>query len=227
MAAALLLPAVSFAASSGAPLSGGAPLLTGAPSTHQPTAHELAERVDHHYNALQSLKANFSESYAGLGANRSENGTLLLRKPGRMKWEYASPVGKVFVLDGKYAWFYSPGDPQVQRTPAKELDDLRSPLRFLLGHTQLEKELNNLTLAPAANGNFILAGQPKGQNRVRRLSLTVTAEGAITGIETEETDGAVTRFNFSAQQPNATIPSDAFHFTPPKGVPVVDSTPPV
>jgi outer membrane lipoprotein carrier protein len=215
-AAALLLPAVSFAAT------------TGAPSAHEPTAHDLAQRVDHHYNALQSLKAEFSESYAGLGMNRSESGTLLLRKPGRMKWQYASPSGKVFVLDGKYGWFYSPGDPQVQRTPAKELDDLRSPLRFLLGHTELEKELNNLALAPAANGSFILIGQPKGQeNRVRRLSLTVTAEGAITGIEIDETDGAVTRFSFGAQQPNAAIPPDQFHFTPPKGIPVVDATPPV
>ncbi|HLI04478.1 MAG TPA: outer membrane lipoprotein chaperone LolA [Terracidiphilus sp.] len=191
-------------------------------------AREIAQRVDHHYNALQSLKAEFSESYAGLGMNRSESGTLLLRKPGRMKWEYASPPGKVFVLDGKYAWFYSPGDPQVQRTPAKELDDLRSPLRFLLGHTELEKELNNLTLAPAANGAFVLSGQPKGQeNRVRRLSLTVTAEGAITGIEIEETDGAITRFAFANQQPNAAIPPDVFHFTPPRGVPVVEATPPV
>jgi len=192
------------------------------------TASKIAERVDHHYNTLQSLKAEFSESYAGLGMNRSESGTLLLRKPGRMKWEYASPSGKVFVLDGKYAWFYSPGDPQVQRTPAKELDDLRSPLRFLLGHTQLEKELNSLTMAPAANGSFTLSGQPKGQeNRIRQLRLTVTAEGSITGIEIEETDGAVTRFSFTAQQPNAAIPAEAFHFTPPKGVPVVDATPPV
>ena len=80
-----------------------------------------------------------------LGIKRVESGTLLLQKPGRMKWEYNVPPGKLFVLDGKFAWFYSAGDPQVQRIPAKELDDLRSPLRFLLGHTELEKELNNLT----------------------------------------------------------------------------------
>jgi outer membrane lipoprotein carrier protein len=191
-------------------------------------AGAIAQRVDHHYNALQSLKAEFSESYAGLGMNRSESGTLLLRKPGRMKWEYASPPGKVFVLDGKYAWFYSPGDPQVQRTPAKELDDLRSPLRFLLGHTELQKELNNLSLAPAANGAFVLSGQPKGQeNRVRRLSLTVTADGSITAIEIEEADGAITRFAFANQQPNAAIPPDVFRFTPPRGIPVVEATPPV
>jgi outer membrane lipoprotein carrier protein len=193
-----------------------------------PSAQELAQRVDHRYNSLQSLKADFSESYEGLGIKRSESGTLLLHKPGRMKWDYASPAGKLFVLDGKFAWFYSAGDPQVQRIPSKELDDLRSPLRFLLGHTELEKELNNLTMAPAPNGNFTLTGQPRGQeNRIRRLTLTVTPAGSIDGIEVQETDGAITRFVFSNQQPNAAIPAEAFRFTPPKGVPVVDAPPPV
>jgi outer membrane lipoprotein carrier protein len=193
-----------------------------------PSVKEVAQRVNRHYNSLQSLKAQFSESYQGLGIKRFESGTLYLKKPGRMKWEYTTPAGKVFVLDGKTAWFYSTGDPQVQRIPAKELDDLRSPLRFLLGHTELEKELNGLTLVPAGNGGFVLAGQPKGlESRVRRLSLSVTPDGAITGMEIEEMDGALTRFNFSAQQPNVALPSETFRFTLPKGVPVVDAAPPV
>lgn len=192
------------------------------------SAQELAQRVDRQYNRLHSLKAGFIESYEGLGVRRTERGTLLLLKPGRMKWEYSEPAGKLFLLDGKYAWFYSRGDSQVQRIPARELDDLRSPLRFLLGHTELEKELNNLTLAPAAGGQYALTGQPKGQERrVRRLTLTVTAEGAITGIEMQETDGALTRFTFTGQQPNAPLAAGTFHFTPPAGIPVVAGLPPV
>ena len=193
-----------------------------------PSAHELAQRVDRRYDQLQSLKAGFSESYSGLGMTRTESGTMFLRKPGRMMWQYSTPQGKIFLLDGKYAWFYAEGDAQVQRIPADELDDLRSPLRFLLGHTQLEKELTGLTLAPAANGCFILSGLPKGQEkRVTRLALTVTAEGSITAIEVEEADGAITRFTFTGEQPDAVIPAQTFHFTPPAGVPVVDAMPPV
>ena len=116
----------------------------------------------------------------------------------------------------------------MQRIPAKQLDDLRSPLRFLLGHTELEKELNNLKLTSGANGRFTLTGQPKGQEkRVARLTLTVTADGAITGIEMEESDGALTRFTFTGEQSNAPVPAETFRFTPPAGVPVVDSLPPV
>ncbi len=197
-----------------------------------PKMHDVAPRVDSRYNQLRSLKTAFTESYEGMGIRRTESGTLLLLKPGRMRWDYTSPAGKLFLLDGKYAWFYTRGDAQVQRIPAKELDDLRSPLRFLLGHTQLEKELINLKLSAATNGRFTLTGQPKGpgnspDQRIHRITLTVTAEGIITGIEVEEADGALTRFTFSNEEPNAAVSPGAFHFTPPAGVPVVNALPPV
>lgn len=192
------------------------------------TAHDIAARVDRHYDQLHSLTAGFTESYAGLGVERTESGELLLSKPGKMRWVYSSPAGKVFLLDGKFAWFYTPGDSQVQRIPAKELDDLRSPLRFMLGHTNLEKELSGLTLASGSNGEFVLSGVPKGQeNRVSKISLTVTQAGVITGIEVEETDGATTKFIFSNEQPDAVVAPRTFQFTPPPGVPVIDSPPPV
>lgn len=202
----------------------GASLLRG----QQPSAHDLAQRVDHHYNQLHSLKAQFAETYAGLGRVRSESGTLSLLKPGRMRWDYSNPQGKLFLLDGKYAWFYAKGDQQVQRIAAKELDDLRSPLRFLLGHTQLEKEIDHLTLSSAPNGTFALSGIPHGQDqRIQRLTLNVTADGVITAIEIQETDGAVTHFTFTGEQANAPVSASEFHFTPPQGIPVVDGMAPV
>jgi len=193
-----------------------------------PGAQEMAQRVDRHYNQLHSLKAGFTESYEGLGIKRTESGTLLMMKPGHMKWDYAEPAGKLFLLDGTFAWFYTLGDSQVQRIRAKELDDLRSPLRYLLGHTKLENELTGLTVAPGPNGQFTLTGQPKEQEkRVARLSLTVTAEGTITVIEIEEIDGALTRFTFTGEEPDARIPPGTFRFIPPRGVPIVDALPPV
>lgn len=191
-----------------------------------PDVHALASRVDDHYNRLRSLRAGFTESYDGLGVHRSESGTLLLLKPGRMRWDYTSPAGKLFLIDGKFAWSYTRGAAQVQRIPAKQLDDLRSPLSFLLGRTKLEKELENLEVKPGAHGDFLLTGQPKGQqNRIRQVRLAVTATGSITALEIEEQDGALTRFLFSNEQPNAPASDSAFRFTPPEGVPVVDAKP--
>jgi outer membrane lipoprotein carrier protein len=187
----------------------------------------LVRKVDDHYNHLSSLRAHYTESYAGMGMNRSEEGTLLLKKPGRMRWSYAAPVGKVFVLDGKFAWFYTPGDAQATRVAAKELDDLRSPLRFLLGHTQLKKELDNLSVAPDGSG-FRISGVPKGMaQRVKALSLWVTASGAIERMRLEEVDGAVTEFTFTAMQENVLVKDSDFAFVPPAGVTVVQGLPPI
>jgi outer membrane lipoprotein carrier protein len=187
----------------------------------------VVRRVDDHYNHLASLRAHYVEHYSGMGMDRAEKGTLLLKKPGRMRWSYAEPVGKVFVLDGKYAWFYTPGDAQATRVPAKQLDDLRSPLRFLLGHTQLKKELDNLTVVVEGSG-FRIAGVPKGMaQRVKLLTLEVTAAGAIETMRLEEVDGAVTEFAFSEMQENVPVKDADFVFTPPVGVSVVNGLPPI
>lgn len=189
---------------------------------------ELASRVDHHYNALHSLQINFTQHYQGMGMDRRESGVLLLKKSGRMRWTYSNPAGKLFILDGHNAWFYSPGQTTAQRVPAKELSDLRSPLGLLLGHTKLEKELNGLTMEPAANGFYTLTGVPKGmENRVASLSLTVTPDGVIRSMEVDETDGVRNTFVFSDAKPNAPAPDSAFVFTPPAGVQVVEGMPPV
>ena len=121
----------------------------------------IARTVDDHYNHLTSLRARYTEHYAGLGLDRTESGTLLLKKPGRMRWVYDTPRGKLFLLDGQSAIFYTPGDTQAQRIPARQLDDLRSPLRFLLGHTELAKELDHLTLTVVSGGlmNWLSKGR--------------------------------------------------------------------
>jgi outer membrane lipoprotein carrier protein len=187
----------------------------------------VVRRVEDHYNHLNSLRAHYTERYSGMGMDRTEEGTLLLKKPGRMRWSYAAPVGKVFVLDGKFAWFYTPGDAQATRVPAKQLDDLRSPLRFLLGHTQLKKELENLTVSPDGAG-FRISGVPKGmEQRVKLLSLWVTTAGAIERIRLEELDGAVTEFVFSAMEENVPVKDSDFGFVPPAGVTVVEGLPPI
>jgi len=121
----------------------------GEPSSSAPTdVHSIASAVDNHYNHLRSLQAEFTEIYRGNGMDRTESGTVWLKKPRKMRWEYRSPREKLFLTDGQDAWFYVPGERQVRKQPFKKLEDLRSPLGFLLGKTKLEKELKGLSVAP-------------------------------------------------------------------------------
>jgi outer membrane lipoprotein carrier protein len=187
----------------------------------------LIRRVDGHYNHLRSLRARYTEHYSGMGLDRTESGTLTLKKPGLMRWSYDAPHGKLFVLDGKYAWFYTPGDAQISRAPAKQLDDLRSPLRLLLGHTQLAKELDQIASEPDG-ANFRITGVPKNmEQRVRLLTLIVSAGGAIQRMMLEETDGATTEFTFTGTEEDIPLPPSEFIFTPPPGVPIVEAQPPI
>jgi len=196
----------------------------------QLTAASLAHTVDAHYNHLHSLQCRYAERYRGMGLDRTETGTLTLQKPGRMRWAYDAPAGKLFLLDGVSALAYTPGDAQASRYPEKRLDDLRSPLRFLLGHTELAKELDGLTLTPVTDQPplYTLAGTPRGmQQRLRSLALTVDPTGRIHSMRIEETDGATTTFDFTDIKENIpTRPAD-FSFTPPPGVTIVDGTAPI
>ena len=69
----------------------------------------------------------------GSGPQRTEAGELSLRKPGRMRWQYDSPKGKLFVSDGKQVYLYTPATNRVEKMKVRESDDMRTPLAFLLG----------------------------------------------------------------------------------------------
>jgi outer membrane lipoprotein carrier protein len=191
--------------------------------------HSVAANVDKHYNGLASLQTGFSESYRGGGLARDESGTMWLKKPGKMRWEYDSPVKKLFVVDGKTAWFYVPGERQARRAKVKQLDDFRSPLRYLLGHTKLEKEFSSLSLATGEHldqpSDVALSGVPKGmEDRASKVIIEVTPDSRISRISIYSLDGSVTDFRFAGERDNVPIGEGRFHFDPPPGVEVLGAT---
>jgi len=191
----------------------------------------VAAAVDAHYNHLRSLEAEFTEVYRGAGADRTETGTLWLKKPGKMRWEYRSPREKLFVSDGRDAWFYVPDDRQARKTAAKKLEDARSPLAFLLGKTKLEKELRGLSMAtditPLAAGNVVLRGVPVGmEDRVSEILLEVTPEHEIARIVIQDVDGAATEYRFTDQKEDVAVADGKFEFRPPAGTETVEGLEP-
>jgi outer membrane lipoprotein carrier protein len=192
-----------------------------------PDLHSVTQAVDNHYNRLHSLKAEFTEIYSGSGMDRTESGTLWLKKPGKMRWEYRSPREKLFLSDGRNAWFYLPGEKQVRKTPMSKLEDLRSPLSLLLGKTRLEKELQNLGFAPdippLVPGDLVLRGVPRAiADRVSAVLLEVTPESQIRRIRIEAVDGSTTEYRFTDQKEDKAIEDGQFRFTPPAGVETIE-----
>ncbi len=202
-------------------------LATAAPAA-APDVKAIADAVDRRYNALRSMRAEFTEVYRGSGLERTESGTLWLKRPGKMRWEYRRPREKLFLADGKHAWFYVPGERQARKAPLKKLDDLRSPLRYLLGKTKLAKEFDDLAVAedtpPAARGNILLRGTPRGMaDRVTSVLLELTPESRIARLVIEEVDGSTTEFRFADTAENVLVPDDRFRLSLPPDVEVIES----
>ena len=187
----------------------------------------MAHAVDEHYNHLQTLQADFTETYRGSGADRVESGTLWLKKPRKMRWEYRSPKEKLFVSDGKAVWFYMPEERQARKTDSRKLGDLRSPLAFLLGKTKLESELQGLAKAVDQNlltpGDTLLRGVPRAMaDRVSEVLLEINPGRQIVRIVLTEIDGATTEFRFTGLRENEAFRDQRFEFSPPPGVEVVE-----
>jgi outer membrane lipoprotein carrier protein len=187
---------------------------------------EVARRVDRQYNSLQTLQADFEETYRGAGVARTESGVLWLRRPGKMRWEYRAPREKLFITNGNKALFHVQGEPHARQAKLEKIDDLRSPLRYLLGKTKLEKEFDDLRLLPAPPGgtaSFILEGVPKMmRDRVERVRLEINPRYRIERITIEEMDGAITEFRFWNQVENGVIAEEKFRLKAPPGVQVIE-----
>jgi outer membrane lipoprotein carrier protein len=202
-------------------------LLVALTAAGTPNVKAIAAAVDAHYNRLRSLEAEFTQIYLGSGMERTESGTLWLKKPGKMRWEYRSPRDKLFVSNGKDAWFYVPEDHQARKSAAKKLEDIRSPLAFLLGKTKLEKELRGLSLAPDVeplqSGDVVLRGVPSAMaDQISEIVLEVTPEHQILRLIVKAIDGSSTEYRFTDQKEDVPIADGRFQFKPPAGTEVVD-----
>ncbi|MBZ5613956.1 MAG: outer membrane lipoprotein carrier protein LolA [Acidobacteriia bacterium] len=189
--------------------------------------HKLARAVDDHYNHLRSLESDFTEIYRGDGAERVEAGTLWLKKPRKMRWEYRSPKEKLFISDGQAVWFYLPAERQLRKTTLEKLDDVRSPLAFLLGKTKLENELRGLSKvvdqSPLGAGNILLRGVPRAMaDQTTEVQLEITPSDQIVRIVLLQADGATTEFRFAGWKENPELKDSRFRFTAPPGVETVE-----
>ena len=109
----------------------------------------------------------------------------------------------------------------------RKLDDLRSPLAFLLGKTKLEKELQGLAFAPNASvwkpGDMVLRGTPRGmEGQVQDVLLEITPEHQIARILIHAVDDSVTEYRLSDQKENVQVADGKFQFVSPAGSEVIE-----
>src|SRR5580700_9155389 len=185
----------------------------------------VLKAVEARYNRAETLQVSFREAYTGPGQpRRTESGTLLLRKPGRMRWDYTSPEGKLFVCDGKYLWLYTPTNHQVEKMKMKESDDMRAPLAFLLGKLHFDKEFRNIKSQPAAAGGTLIIAEPKTDSLpYTHVEFVVGADTQIRRVQVTGYDQSILEFDFDQEKLNPPLEARLFQFRMPPGAELVET----
>src|SRR5262245_42497266 len=112
--------------------------------TVAPTPTELAQALQNKYDTIKGFSADFVQSYRGGALNKqlTERGRLLIKKPGKMRWDYTTPEKKLFVSDGVKIYMYVPADRQVIVNDMPPGDTVTSPALFLAGKGNLARDFN-------------------------------------------------------------------------------------
>ena len=184
------------------------------------TLHGIEER----YNRTQTLELSFTESYQQGARTRVEKGELFLRKPGRMRWQYTAPAGKLFVSDGKFIYSYTPQDNRAEKMKLKETDDMRAPLAFLLGQLDFNKDFREYHAQTEDGGVFITAIPKSDKLPYSEVSFLAAPDFTIRRLEVKGQDNSILRFTFDNEKKDPAIQDAMFRFTPPPGAEYVDSS---
>lgn len=198
----------------------GTSLLAAAPDTR---LDPLLHGVENHYNHAQSLKLDFSQTYSVTKRpTQVERGTLTLRKPGKMRWDYAAPAGKVFLSDGKNVFFYTPENHRLEKSKLKESEDLRAPLAFLLGKLNFWKEFRSFHSRAEGDSTWVTAEPNSDQAAYTQVEFLVAPDFTMRRVRITAVDRSILDFTFSGEQINAPVAASQFVFNPPAGTDIVE-----
>ena len=186
---------------------------------------ELIDGIQKEYNRSEDLKADFTqEAYnRAVGRSQKAKGTVYLKKPNLMRWDYAEPDLQHFVIDGDTFWWYTPENNQVIKQPASTSFDSKIPLSFLGGVGNLQQDFHISYAKKEASGKgrvaLLLLPRKQGGN-LKQLIMEV--EGfEIRQVSMEDAYGNLTTLVLSNMRINQKIAAERFRFVPPPGAQVI------
>jgi outer membrane lipoprotein carrier protein len=198
-----------------------------AASAQPPAAADLARALQKKYELVRDFSADFEHVYEGgvLKKKVTERGTVLVKKPGMMRWTYTSPEKKEFVSDGRRLYSYMPEDRQVLVSAVPPADEASSPALFLAGKGDILRDfkpsieaMSGLTASEVA----LRLVPSKPQREYDWLVLVLDrATLQIRRLVTTDAQGGTSTFVFTRLRENVGLPDKAFTFTIPRGVDVL------
>ncbi len=190
-----------------------------------PDTTTILNGVENRYNRARTLQVHFEQTYdTAQRGPKTESGELFLRKPGRMRWQYAQPAGKLFVSDGKYIFLYTPSNNRVERSRVKESDDMRAPLAFLLGKLDFDRDFKRFLTRLAGEDTWIVAEPRSDRAPFTKVEFRVSPRYEIRQLIVVGEGATTTEFRFAEEKLNPPLSDQMFRFQPPAGAEVVEET---
>jgi outer membrane lipoprotein carrier protein len=192
-----------------------------------PSAQEVAASLQRKYDTIRDFSADFVHSHEGgvLRRKREERGTLFVKKPGKMRWDYKSPDEKVFVSDGVRLIQYFPEENRAVVSPVPE--DNQAAVLFLAGRGNLTRDFNVSFNPGGAADVWSLRLEPKQpQPDYDWLEITASRDTLrIASLTVGEKQGGRSTFVFTNFKENPGIADKTFAFSIPRGAEVSNAGP--
>jgi outer membrane lipoprotein carrier protein len=199
------------------------PLALSAQAPETPDA--LARALQTRYQGIRDFSADFTQTYRGgvFKTQTQERGTVVVKKPGLMKWIYTSPERKEFVSDGKKIYWYLPEDKQVTVSDAPSADQAATPALFLSGRGDIARDFT-ATAAPATLAGTVALKLVPRRSEPDYEFLVVALDPAtkqIRALSTRDRQGGESTLTFANMKENRGISDKEFVFRTPRGVSVI------
>jgi outer membrane lipoprotein carrier protein len=197
------------------------------PLQAQPPAADIAAALQRRYDTIKDFSASFTQTYEGgpLRRKAKESGTVAIKKPGKMRWDYTTPEKKLFVSDGRTMFMYFPGDKQVMQNPVPEQDEATSAVLFLMGKGDIVRDFVIRYGDSKDDSVYVLRLEPRTrQAEYDWLQVTIDRETLqIRELAWGDEQGGRNSLAFSNFKENAGSADKLFQFTVPRGTEVISS----
>lgn len=189
-----------------------------------PTAADLANRIQAHYNTVRDFTADFTLSQTGRLSRvaTTGRGSVKVKKPGRMRWTYTAPEKKEFVSDGTQIYSYFPADKYVDVTPMPKGNQVSTALLFLAGRGDLTRDFTSVLAdqQPTDGWRLVLTPTTRETNFTTLTIEVVRTNYQWRGFTVQDDQGGSSAFQFTNLRENRSLTDREFTFVFPPGVEV-------
>jgi len=182
----------------------------------------IARRVQAFYAQTKDFSAGFRQhyTYVAIGRVEESEGVVQVKKPGRVRWDYAKPDRRTLYIEDRTLWIWRPDEQEVQVKRDFGGEQLSSAFTFLWGKGNLLKDFSPRAVpAPEGlpKGDALELTPIKAMPGIEKLLFVVARDGQVLASVVTNPQGDINQIVFTGAKIDQGLSDSLFHFAPPKG----------